>query len=277
MTILQTRRRFLTTLAFGRRRRLPAISAIHWRRSRRSRPRPYGWPSSPVICFAPQYVARGVAAGRGLYRYPLFDTDARGFRMPLDAANSTSPSISLCTSSPASTPARRSRSCRACMPAAMSCLRRTGHPRGRRSEGQKRRRRAERRRTCPDLMAAYVGLDPKNDIRWSPTPRSSLWNSSPRASSTPFWHFRREPQELHARRRRPCDLRTAVDRPWSQYFCCVLAGNREFVAQLSGRDETRDPRHAQGRRSVRQPSRKRVARLLVDGGFRRAMIMRCRR
>ena len=24
-------------------------------------------------------------------------------------------------------------------------------------------------------------------------------------------------------------LDTTVDRPWSQYFCCMLAGNREYV------------------------------------------------
>jgi NitT/TauT family transport system substrate-binding protein len=24
-------------------------------------------------------------------------------------------------------------------------------------------------------------------------------------------------------------LNSAVDRPWSQYFCCMVAGNREFV------------------------------------------------
>jgi len=24
-------------------------------------------------------------------------------------------------------------------------------------------------------------------------------------------------------------VNSAVDRPWSQYFCCMLAGNREFV------------------------------------------------
>ena len=26
-------------------------------------------------------------------------------------------------------------------------------------------------------------------------------------------------------------LRTAVDPPWSQYFCCMLAGNSEYVAR----------------------------------------------
>ena len=24
-------------------------------------------------------------------------------------------------------------------------------------------------------------------------------------------------------------VNTAVDRPWSQYFCCMLCGNRDFV------------------------------------------------
>jgi len=24
-------------------------------------------------------------------------------------------------------------------------------------------------------------------------------------------------------------VNTAIDRPWSQYFCCMVAGNREFI------------------------------------------------
>ena len=24
-------------------------------------------------------------------------------------------------------------------------------------------------------------------------------------------------------------VNSAIDRPWSQYFCCMLAGNREFI------------------------------------------------
>jgi len=38
-----------------------------------------------------------------------------------------------------------------------------------------------------------------------------------------------EPQELHARHVGHVILRTAVDEPWSQYFCCVIAGNRDYV------------------------------------------------
>ena len=60
---------------------------------------------------------------------------------------------------------------------------------------------------------------------------------------------------------------SSIDRPWSQYFCCMLAGNREFVREVSGRDQARAARHSEGRRPVRQPTRARAARRLVDGGF----------
>jgi NitT/TauT family transport system substrate-binding protein len=30
-------------------------------------------------------------------------------------------------------------------------------------------------------------------------------------------------------------VNTAVDRPWSQYFCCMLAGNPEFVRKHPSR------------------------------------------
>jgi NitT/TauT family transport system substrate-binding protein len=44
-----------------------------------------------------------------------------------------------------------------------------------------------------------------------------------------FLAFPPEPQELRARGIERVIIKTAMDRPWSQYFCCMLAGNREFV------------------------------------------------
>jgi NitT/TauT family transport system substrate-binding protein len=38
-------------------------------------------------------------------------------------------------------------------------------------------------------------------------------------------------QELHARKVGHVILRTAVDKPWSQYFCRMLAANREYAAR----------------------------------------------
>src|SRR5262249_44079440 len=44
-----------------------------------------------------------------------------------------------------------------------------------------------------------------------------------------FFGFPPEPQELRARQAGHVILNTTLDRPWSQYFCCMLAGDSEFV------------------------------------------------
>jgi NitT/TauT family transport system substrate-binding protein len=77
-------------------------------------------------------------------------------------------------------------------------------------------------------MAAHVGLDPK-DIHWatsrSPKPRELFVAGKIDA----FLGFPPEPQELRAQNIRHVVVNSAVDRPWSQYFCCMLAGNSEYV------------------------------------------------
>ena len=37
------------------------------------------------------------------------------------------------------------------------------------------------------------------------------------------------PQELRQKKIGHVIVNSGVDRPWSQYFCCIVAGNREFV------------------------------------------------
>jgi NitT/TauT family transport system substrate-binding protein len=46
-----------------------------------------------------------------------------------------------------------------------------------------------------------------------------------------FMGFPPMPQELRAKKIGRVIVDTAQDRPWSQYFCCMLAANREFVAK----------------------------------------------
>ena len=41
--------------------------------------------------------------------------------------------------------------------------------------------------------------------------------------------FPPDPQELRARKIGHVVVNSAVDRPWSQYFCCMATANREFV------------------------------------------------
>jgi NitT/TauT family transport system substrate-binding protein len=47
--------------------------------------------------------------------------------------------------------------------------------------------------------------------------------------STAFLGFPPEPQELRARHAGHVIVSTTTDRPWSEYFCCMLTGNREYV------------------------------------------------
>jgi NitT/TauT family transport system substrate-binding protein len=116
------------------------------------------------------------------------------------------------------------------------------------------------------LMAAEVGLDPKKDMHWIADPAAKPKDLFIDGKIDAFLGFPPEPQELRAKRIGRVIFDTAVDRPWSQYFCCMLAGNREFVR--------RQPVAA--KRAMRailkaadlcasEPAG--AARLLVDGGF----------
>jgi NitT/TauT family transport system substrate-binding protein len=81
-----------------------------------------------------------------------------------------------------------------------------------------------------DAMAAYVGLDPVNDIRWIiPDPGVKPIELFADGKIDAFLGFPPEPQELRARHIGHVIVNSSIDRPWSQYFCCMLAGNREFV------------------------------------------------
>jgi NitT/TauT family transport system substrate-binding protein len=78
-------------------------------------------------------------------------------------------------------------------------------------------------------MASYVGLEPAKDIRWvtssSPKPMELFADGKIDA----FLGLPPEPQELRARKIGHVVFNSATDRPWSQYFCCMLAGNRDYV------------------------------------------------
>jgi NitT/TauT family transport system substrate-binding protein len=79
------------------------------------------------------------------------------------------------------------------------------------------------------LMAVQVGLDPEKDFQWVVDPKVKPLDLFAEGKIDAFLGFPPEPQELRARHAGHVILDTTVDRPWSQYFCCMLAGNREYV------------------------------------------------
>ena len=88
--------------------------------------------------------------------------------------------------------------------------------------------------TLVTLMAAQVGLDPKTDIRFIIDPTLKPMEQFAAGRIDAFLGFPPEPQELRARKIGHVLVNTALDRPWSQYFCCLLAGNRDFVRSYPG-------------------------------------------
>jgi NitT/TauT family transport system substrate-binding protein len=80
------------------------------------------------------------------------------------------------------------------------------------------------------LMAAEIGLDPVKDIHWVTDPSAKPIELFEQGKIDAFLGFPPEPQYLRARHIGHVIVNSGVDRPWSEYFCCMLAGNREFVA-----------------------------------------------
>ena len=78
-------------------------------------------------------------------------------------------------------------------------------------------------------MAAYVGLDPGKDINWATYPSAESIRLLAEGKIDAFLAFPPEAQELRARKIGHVVVNSGADRPWSQYLCCMLAGNREFV------------------------------------------------
>jgi len=78
------------------------------------------------------------------------------------------------------------------------------------------------------LMAAEVGLDAR-DVQWVTDPKVKPIELFVGGKIDAFLGFPPEPQQLRAARIGNVLVNTAADRPWSQYFCCMLAGSPHYV------------------------------------------------
>jgi len=115
-------------------------------------------------------------------------------------------------------------------------------------------------------VVSYVGLDPRKDIQWVTRPPAEAKQLLAKGEIDAYMGFPPDPQELRAKKIGRVLLNSAVDRPWSQYFCCMVAGNREYVRK--------NPEGAKrALRAILKADQmcalepKNVARLLVDKGY----------
>jgi NitT/TauT family transport system substrate-binding protein len=81
-------------------------------------------------------------------------------------------------------------------------------------------------------MLAYVGIDPQREVTFIAADQSSdAMRLFIDGKADAFLAFAPAPQELRAKRIGRVIVNTTHDRPWSQYFCCVMTANRDFVTQ----------------------------------------------
>jgi NitT/TauT family transport system substrate-binding protein len=117
-------------------------------------------------------------------------------------------------------------------------------------------------------MASYVGLDPAKDIGWIAITDRSIPIAKLLAEGKidAFLAIPPESQELRAQNVGHVIVNWAVDRPWSHYFCCMFAGNSEFVRKhpVATKRVLRAILKAADL-CVSEPAR--VARLLVERGY----------
>ena len=116
------------------------------------------------------------------------------------------------------------------------------------------------------LMAAYIGLDPTRDIEWVASGDATSMQLFVEGEIDAFLGVPPEPQELRDRHFGHTILATAVDEPWSQYYCCMLAGRTEYVRQypIATKRVLRALLKAVDL-CVSEPES--IARRMVDGGF----------
>ncbi|MBI4525362.1 MAG: ABC transporter substrate-binding protein [Deltaproteobacteria bacterium] len=119
------------------------------------------------------------------------------------------------------------------------------------------------------IILANVGLDPRKDINWVPGAEADSVRLLAQkkvdalllSSGVPPY-----PQELRAKKIGHVILNSMMDRPWSQYFCCLVTANREFVRKNPAATK-RALRAILKRADVIAREPERTARLLVERGY----------
>jgi NitT/TauT family transport system substrate-binding protein len=115
-------------------------------------------------------------------------------------------------------------------------------------------------------MASYVGLNPATDITWVTHPMDEATRQFADGKIDAIMGFPPLAQDLRARKIGHVVVDSTIDRPWSQYFCCMMVAGREFVRKHPATAKRAVRAIVKGTEiCAREPER--VARLLVDRGI----------
>jgi len=187
-------------------------------------------PLTPAICFAPQYVA-----GEGLLQAEGF-TNIEYVKTPIVSQKLGSGELDITMNDPFAhiTAIDKEQPIVVLAGIHVGCYELFGTDRVRTIHDLKGKKVAipglhTGRHLMMSTLLAHVGLDPRRDVEWVTYPAAESMRLLADGRVDAYMGFPPEPQELRARKVGHVLVSTTTDRPWSQYFCCMLAANRDFA------------------------------------------------
>jgi NitT/TauT family transport system substrate-binding protein len=264
MPIIQTRRRFLTTTAVaGAAGFLPVPIPRAWAAEPALETTTVRLAKLPVICAAPQYVCEALLRAEGFTDIRYVDTTFQTEEEDLGRGKfdfHTTLALGHIRAIDAGVPITILTGVHT------GCYELFAHGDIRGLADLKGKRVGSQDPRWLAMIAAYVGLDPKRDLNLVDDPAAKPLELFAEGKLDAFLALPPLVQELHARKIGHVILRTAVDRPWSQYFCCMLAASREYVARYPAATK-RVVRAFLKAADLCASAPEQAARLIVDGGF----------
>jgi NitT/TauT family transport system substrate-binding protein len=116
------------------------------------------------------------------------------------------------------------------------------------------------------IMTSLIGLDPARDVRWVTDPSLQPMDLFAEGKIDAFLASPPALQEVRARNIGHVIVSSITDRPWSQYYCCMLATHTEFARKYPVATK-RVLRAILKAADLCVSEPKRVAQLLVDQGY----------
>jgi len=116
------------------------------------------------------------------------------------------------------------------------------------------------------IMAKHVGLDLGKDVKLVTNPIPDAMEMFAQGETDAILASPPESDDVHARNVGTVILNTTMDQPWSHYYCCMLAGNADYVRNYPEATK-RVLRAILKAADLCAAEPERVARQLIDGGF----------
>ena len=81
------------------------------------------------------------------------------------------------------------------------------------------------------MMLAYIGIDPENEVEWVIHPYEEWGELLAAGQVDAVMMWPPDSQVFREQNIGHVILDTTTDKPWKDYFCCVISGNRDYVNQ----------------------------------------------